>query len=130
MNLHDAVLLYGYGLKKALEAGTENCAVRKKDIVDLQFKGINYNLMTFLVLTYGRILWTSPSHILTILSGRINDINIDAKGDVLNPDTLVYNFQITDGIAELAEVGEVRMNKYTQVLEKWETLVRNCKLNF
>ena len=47
MNLHDAVLLYGYGLKKALEAGTENCAVRKKDIVDLQFKGINYNLMTF-----------------------------------------------------------------------------------
>lgn len=79
--------------------------------------------MTFCGAHVSHRIWTSPSHILTILSGRINDINIDAKGDVLNPDTLVYNFQITDGIAELAEVGEVRMNKYTQVMEKWETLV-------
>ncbi|KAL5268108.1 hypothetical protein ACHWQZ_G002086 [Mnemiopsis leidyi] len=85
VNLHDAVVLYALGLNKSITHGTEDCKVVKQDISNVTFEGI------------------------------INQISIDEKGDVLNPDTLVLNFMDNKGVYTLKEVGEVTNNSFKAV---------------
>ncbi|XP_063683158.1 atrial natriuretic peptide receptor 1-like isoform X8 [Bolinopsis microptera] len=85
VNLHDAVVLYALGLNKSITQGTEDCRVVKNDMSNLTFNGI------------------------------INQISIDERGDVLNPDTLVLNFMDDNGVYTLKEVGEVTNNSFKAV---------------
>jgi hypothetical protein len=40
VNLHDAVILYALGLKKAIAQGTEDCRVVKDNITNVTFEGM------------------------------------------------------------------------------------------
>ena len=44
-------------------------------------------------------------YLIFYLSGIINQISIDERGDVLNPDTLVLNFMDDNGVYTLVGLG-------------------------
>ena len=54
-------------------------------------------------------------YLIFYLSGIINQISIDERGDVLNPDTLVLNFMDDNGVYTL--VGELLFFIYFYCLQ-------------